>query len=91
MRSRFSAFTVGDVAYLRDSWHPRTRPHRLDLDGDRRWTRLEVLATTGGSLLESAGIVEFAAHFTLGGRPGEQRERSSFVSERGRWWYVGPT
>ncbi len=89
MRSRFSAFAVGDTAYLRETWHPRTRPRRLELDDDRRWTRLEVLATTGGSLLESTGTVEFAAHFEVAGRPGVQRERSSFVREHGRWFYVG--
>jgi SEC-C motif domain protein len=89
MRSQFSAFAVGEVAYLRETWHPRTRPRRLGLDGDRRWTRLEIVATTGGALLESAGTVEFAAHFVVGGRAGVQRERSSFVREHGRWWYVG--
>lgn len=89
MRSRFSAFAVGDVHYLRDTWHPSTRPRRLDLEPDRRWTRLEVLATSGGSLFETSGTVEFAAHYEVGGRPGVQRERSAFVRERGRWYYVG--
>ncbi|HEX8496958.1 MAG TPA: YchJ family metal-binding protein, partial [Actinomycetales bacterium] len=26
MRSRFSAFAVGDAAYLGATWHPSTRP-----------------------------------------------------------------
>lgn len=32
MRSRYSAFTLGDVQYLRDTWHPDTRPATLTLD-----------------------------------------------------------
>src|SRR5688572_5771300 len=50
MRSRYSAFVVGDVAYLRETWHPHTRPASLELDPDRRWTGLEVTATSGGGV-----------------------------------------
>ena len=32
MRSRFSAFGVGDEAYLLRTWHPSTRPPLIDFD-----------------------------------------------------------
>lgn len=48
MRSRFSAFAVGDEAYLLHSWHPGTRPARVRFVPGQRWTRLEVLAASGG-------------------------------------------
>jgi len=67
MRSRYSAFAVGDPAYLLTTWHSRTRPPTLDLDPAVRWVRLEVLATTGGALLAAEGTVEFRAHHLLGG------------------------
>src|SRR3712207_8451687 len=35
MRSRDSAFAVGDPAYLLATWHPSTRPPSLDLDPTR--------------------------------------------------------
>jgi len=88
MRSRYSAFVVGDAAYLLDTWHSGTRPRSLDLDEEVRWTGLDVLGTTGGSLLEAEGTVEFRAHHRVGGRPGAQHERSRFVREGGRWRYL---
>jgi SEC-C motif-containing protein len=88
MRSRYSAFAVGDPAYLLATWHPDTRPRTLRLDDDVRWTGLEVLATSGGRLLDPAGSVEFRAHSVRGGRPGAQHERSRFVRDGGRWRYL---
>lgn len=87
MRSRFSAFAVGDADYLLQTWHPSTRPGDLDLDGDIRWYRLDVLDRVAGGPLDDVGIVEFEA-FYRGAESGSQRERSSFVREAGRWFYV---
>ena len=89
MRSRYSAFAVDDPAYLVQTWHPSTRPPRLELDRDRRWTRLVVLSSAG-SVFDPGGTVEFVAHYELDGRRGVQRETSTFVREQGRWFYVGP-
>lgn len=92
MRSRYSAFALGDARYLLDTWHPSTRPAALDLDPDVRWTGLDVLATTGGLLLDAEGTVEFAAHYVIRGagprRTGTQHERSRFLREAGRWTYL---
>ncbi|NUS16016.1 MAG: hypothetical protein HOY69_32225, partial [Streptomyces sp.] len=41
MRSRYCAFVRLDEGYLLRTWHPRTRPARLDLDPGMRWTGLE--------------------------------------------------
>jgi len=88
MRSRYSAFVIGDAGYLLDTWHPSTRPRTLDLDDDVRWTGLEVLATTGGSLLAAEGTVEFRASYVRDRRPGAQHENSRFVRDGGRWTYL---
>jgi SEC-C motif-containing protein len=87
MRSRYSAFAVGDAGYLLATWHPDTRPAALDLDPDVRWLGLEVLATTGGSMLAGEGTVEFRATYVSGGRRGAQHEDSRFVRVDGRWHY----
>ncbi|SDD40090.1 YchJ family protein [Rhodococcus tukisamuensis] len=88
MRSRYAAFAVGDAAYLLRTWHPSTRPRRLDLDPDQRWTRLDVLGTSGGGLLDTEGAVEFVAHYVVEGHRDSLREHSRFVRVDGRWSYL---
>ena len=79
MRSRYTAFAVGDADYLRATWHPDTRPRRVPLDPATSWTRLEVLGSTGGGLFDSAGTVAFRAHH----RHGVVAEDSAFRRESG--------
>jgi SEC-C motif-containing protein len=88
MRSRYSAFAVGDADYLLGTWHSTTRPRTLAVDPAVRWTGLEVLATSGGSMLSPDGTVEFRASYVSGRRSGAQHERSRFVREDGRWRYL---
>ena len=88
MRSRYSAFAVGDAPYLLATWQPSTRPAALELDPGTRWLGLDVLATDGGGLLAAAGTVEFVAHRISGGQRGEQHEVSRFVREDGAWRYL---
>jgi SEC-C motif-containing protein len=88
MRSRYSAFALGDARYLLGTWHSSTRPAILRLDPDVRWTALEMLDTVRGSLLDQDGIVEFRAHHTAAGAAGAQHERSRFIRDGGTWWYL---
>ncbi len=93
MRSRYSAFAVGDLAYLARSWHPDTRPRNIHDDPARRWTGLTVLATSGGGMLDQEGTVEFEAHHTGGSDDDPAadhvvHERSTFSRVDGRWVYV---
>ncbi|GAB3457751.1 YchJ family metal-binding protein [Kineococcus endophyticus] len=90
MRSRYTAFALGDVEHLLRSWHPATRPDELDLDPDVQWRRLVVLATDHGSPFDDTGTVEFEAHYRLAGRRGVQHEDSRFSRVEGRWVYEGP-
>ena len=88
MRSRFSAFAVGDAAYLLATRHRSTRPAQLELDADVRWYRLDIIRTERGGLLDREGIVEFEAFFRSPSGASSQRETSTFVRENGRWYYV---
>jgi SEC-C motif-containing protein len=88
MRSRFSAFAKNDEEYLLRTWFPGTRPKTLNLDASTRWTRLEILATSAGSLFDSSGTVLFEAHYRQDGKPGVLREDSTFKREEGQWFYV---
>lgn len=88
MRSRYTAFVVGDEAYLRRTWHPRTRPIDLELDPATRWLGLEVLSVADGSLTDDTGTVDFVARSRHGGGRHELREHSRFVRRAARWVYV---
>jgi len=86
MRSRYSAFVCGDVPYLMATWHNSQRPAELTLDADAKWLGLEIKQhqTTGADRAE----VEFVARFRVAGKAVRQHERSRFVCEEGRWFYV---
>lgn len=86
MRSRYSAFVLGQVDHLLATWHARTRPAELVLEPGAKWLGLQVRAQacTGPDEAE----VEFVARFRLQGRAVRQHERSRFVREAGRWFYV---
>ncbi len=89
MRSRCSAFARGEAACLLATWYPATRPPRVDLDPELRWTSLEVLGADGG-LLDLVGAVRFRASYVRRGVAGVQAEHSRFARDAGRWAYVGP-
>ena len=88
MRSRFSAFAVGDADYLLETWHPSTRPATLELDPELRWYRLDITGRSAGGPLDAHGEVEFEAFWRSPDTRGSQPERSAFVREGGRWLYV---
>jgi SEC-C motif-containing protein len=91
MRSRYSAFAVGDAGYLLRTWHPSGRPPELTLDPDLRWTRLAVLETRDGGLFDATGTVQFRAVYVEQGQRGVHAETSSFIRQDGHWTYLGPT
>jgi len=87
MRSRYSAFALGLTAYLRDTWHPSTRPAALEpLPPGMRWLGLEVRRHVTQDA--DHALVEFVARSKLGGRAERLHETSRFVREHGRWFYV---
>lgn len=88
MRSRYSAYAVGDLDYVWQTWHPRTRPAALSADGGLRWTGLQILDTVNGGPGDQTGEVEFRAHYTDGARTGTLHERSRFAVRAQRWFYL---
>lgn len=88
MRSRFSAFALGNAAYLLRSWHPSTRPSTLELDPDVTWRRLQIVDTAAGGVDDAEGVVEFRASYRDAEGAGLLHERSRFVRVEGRWVYL---
>ncbi len=90
MRSRYTAFALGDSEYLLRTWHPRNRPDSLDLE-DRTWTGLTITDRVDGTEDDLMGIVGFTATWVAGPERGSQSERSAFVRRAGRWFYLAAT
>lgn len=88
MRSRYTAFTLCNADYLRDTWAPETRPERLHLDPRTRWLGLDVRDCSGGQPGDEHGTVEFVARSKRDGRARRLHERSRFRFHAGRWLYV---
>jgi SEC-C motif-containing protein len=86
MRSRYSAFLLERADYLLATWHGSTRPASLDFDTSAKWLGLDVRdhQATGADAAE----VEFVARYRVDGKAIRMHERSRFVREDGRWFYV---
>lgn len=96
MRSRYTAYTQRNEAYLRATWHPRTRPLDAIIDPDEnlRWLGLEIksalrLRQRKAELPDhpdsdrdsDRNSVEFVARFKLAGRAHRLHELSRFLRE----------
>jgi SEC-C motif domain protein len=87
MRSRYSAFVMHLERYLLDSWHATTRPQSLAFDANQKWLGLKIVSAQ--STGEARAEVEFIARFRIGGSSAARlHERSRFVREGERWFYV---
>ena len=87
MRSRYTAYVQRDADYLKQTWHPSTRPADLELEDDVKWLGLKIVKVQGAEKNET-GTVHFIARFKIGGRGHRMEEISRFVREEGRWFYL---
>lgn len=87
MRSRYTAFALGDADHLWRTWHPNTRPVKVADLGGVTWRGLRVIDAPAPD--GDTGTVTFVASFiTDDGERGEVREHSRFARRAGRWFYV---
>jgi SEC-C motif-containing protein len=87
MRSRYTAFVLGESDYLLQTWHSSTRP--ASLSGlHLQWFHLAIVATEQGMPDDDRGMVSFIASYRQGIKAKQLHERSRFVREEGRWYYV---
>lgn len=88
MRSRYTAYVLGDARYLSISWHPSTRPQQLDLSDNIEWLGLTVLSCKAGTMDDVKGTVEFIARYRHLDVTGQVHENSRFLKDNGVWFYV---
>lgn len=87
MRSRYAAYVLGDVDYLRATWQADACPE--DLEPNAEWLGLRILGCAGGGEQDAEGTVAFVAAFRDGARVIGLHETSRFVRAGGCWLYAG--
>jgi len=95
MRSRYSAYVKHDTAYLVATWHPSCHAERFSASIEEsyahtHWRGLTILSS---EILpdKPQGYVTFFARFTENGRESFIHERSRFLREEQRWYYIDGT
>ncbi|AKU23333.1 hypothetical protein MJ904_05965 [Massilia sp. MB5] len=100
MRSRYTAYTLRNEAYLLSTWHASTRPAEQIIDPKEQlqWLGLEVksglrLRQRKAEAKLDEDFVEFVARCRTGGRGQRLHEISRFLREPDaagtpRWFYV---
>ena len=86
MRSRYTAYVIGDEPHLLATWHPTTRPAACAPDPDTRWLGLHIKSHHTGEGTQAT--VHFVERYREGGRGHRLEEVSQFVREGGQWFYV---
>ena len=87
MRSRYSAFVLARADYLLATWHSSQRPATIEFDPGVKWLGLEVRQHR--TLDATHAEVEFIARQKSPGSPALRlHERSRFLYEGGRWYYL---
>jgi SEC-C motif-containing protein len=94
MRSRYTAYVVGEVEYLGRTLDSRGR-EEFDIESTREWSKdtdwkeLEIVSVEQGGLDDENGIVEFIARYEMDEQLLEHHERASFKkSDAGEWEFV---
>ena len=88
MRSRYTAYVIKNVDYLLKTWHPSTRPLRLDSQTIPDWCGLQVIRSEAGAESDNRGVVEYEAKAIVRKKIHNLHEISRFVKENNQWLYV---
>lgn len=96
MRSRYSAYAVGNVGHLMRTTHPEGPHHQADARawGDSLRRYCEAVEFTGlevhsAGAAGSEGRVAFTARYVHAGVAGQIDEHSRFLLVEERWLYWG--
>jgi SEC-C motif-containing protein len=92
MRARYSAYTQHNIDFIMASTHPEGRADS-DIVAMRSWAEtaqwqsLDVLRVEAGTGQDRKGLVEFKAHYHVGGVKHHHHEVSDFVNTDAGWQF----
>jgi SEC-C motif domain protein len=101
MRSRYTAYSRGNVEYLMATLHPNSRRKNerltlLESIQNTQWVGLKIIKTEKGQIQDKRGVVEFVALYQPA-HPKDRlqtevvnqlHERSRFTKEGDQWFYI---
>lgn len=93
MRSRYTAYTRGQIEYLTQTLHPDYRNDQ-DVGATRRWAanaewiQLKVVQATQGADDDKEGEVEFIATYREKGLTRNHHEIGQFRKQDGIWYFT---
>ncbi len=94
MRSRYTAFTLADMAYVEKTLAPESRK---DFDAEEtkkwaeqaKWKKLAILSTKKGKASDTEGMVEFSAFYEHEGDDLQHHEVAQFRKDKaGQWLFI---
>jgi SEC-C motif domain protein len=89
MRSRFTAYAMGNITYIQATWDADMPPEKITSPEENIvWQRLEIIDTKKGGVSDNKGIVEFKAFYLNNGEEYLLHEVSRFAKTNGRWFYI---
>ncbi len=93
LRSRYTAFALGEVDYVLKTHHSRTihevkREEIEDWSKNSEWLGLNIVQFEGGTEKDDKGTILFRAQYTTGGKTHDHWEQSYFEKEGGEWRFL---
>jgi SEC-C motif-containing protein len=92
MRSRYSAYSLGEIDYVGNTHDPETRSE-FDAEEARAWSEkaewhgLKILSTEAGGDGDQTGTVEFVARYSIDDQSVEHHEVAEFRWHDARWFF----
>lgn len=93
LRSRYTAFTRGDVDFILETHHSRTRDDVKreeieDWSKTSEWKSLKVVQKEAGLPNDTQGTIVFCAQYAAEGKTHDHWEQSFFEKENGEWRFL---
>lgn len=93
LRARYTAFTRGDIDFILDTHHSRTRgdvkrEEIEDWSKNSSWLGLKVVQKEAGEASDEKGTLIFCAQYTAEGETHDHWEQSFFEKEAGKWRFL---
>ena len=93
MRSRYTAYSLGNKDYLIETLAPEMRDDDDEEDvsktANMKWLGLEIRNVSEGGEGDATGSVEFVAKYKIGTNAGVHHEHSGFRRDGDRWYCLG--